>query len=469
MKASAILRGCYNVKIKILLVVILIILTIVFGALSFFVFIHNKGIIELKWQYKPVYYIDHEIGYAYKTDLLLNWMSSHNGPSPAKLFENGIPLGAANSLHDDIRNIGNGRYSFWYDTLYFSSSDNSDPRINGRTYEIYWPVPINHFIRWSIYFVTFVTFITTIITNILIYMFYRENMRKHLSRIVSYIIKIITILLLFIGIFLFSINIIGLFIPLRNMDIYKLKIGKKGKITLTEKELYNVINNRDLNNEKYIIVLNESIYKGIAHYWRDEGIYKYNLRIPIYENYLLFFASYIYPKTYKKYEFANYKKAIERGVGYCSQYSIIISEILKEKGIESKIIGLNGHVVATAKVDKNNNKWWVVDPDYCVVIKHSIEEIENNPEIIRNFYLKKGYNDETIDILIEIYRKEGNSIFESVKDYTGDKKYNNEYASYKLIWIIPLFFITPYFIYFFIPGMYNKLRICRGNKNSIVL
>ena len=63
----------------------------------------------------------------------------------------------------------------------------------------------------------------------------------------------------------------------------------------------------------------------IAHYWRDEGINKYYLRIPFWENYLLYIASYIDPEEYLKYEFYDYRRAIERGVGLCSQQAIIVS------------------------------------------------------------------------------------------------------------------------------------------------
>jgi hypothetical protein len=43
-------------------------------------------------------------------------------------------LGPGQALHDDIRRHGAGRYSHWERTLYFSTSDNSDPNANGRSY-----------------------------------------------------------------------------------------------------------------------------------------------------------------------------------------------------------------------------------------------------------------------------------------------------------------------------------------------
>ena len=55
-------------------------------------------------------------------------------PSTLKLFEDGQELGPAHAAHKDIREQGKGRYSHWKTALYFSASDNSDPRTNGRKY-----------------------------------------------------------------------------------------------------------------------------------------------------------------------------------------------------------------------------------------------------------------------------------------------------------------------------------------------
>ncbi|MBX9778456.1 MAG: hypothetical protein K2Y71_29125 [Xanthobacteraceae bacterium] len=54
--------------------------------------------------------------------------------SSLRLLENGRPLGPAHSVHADIRVNGGGRFSHWGNHLYFSSSDGSDPRSNGRKY-----------------------------------------------------------------------------------------------------------------------------------------------------------------------------------------------------------------------------------------------------------------------------------------------------------------------------------------------
>jgi len=50
------------------------------------------------------------------------------------LLEDGIPLGPENTQHDLIRQSGSGAHSHWGNSLYFSSSDGTDIRRNGRVY-----------------------------------------------------------------------------------------------------------------------------------------------------------------------------------------------------------------------------------------------------------------------------------------------------------------------------------------------
>jgi hypothetical protein len=85
----------------------------------------------------PIGNIRHEIGHAFIFVTGKPSLSCHSKPSSAILLEDGIPLpGPANALHDEIRGLGGGRYSFWKGTVYFSTPDNSDPRTNGRQYVI---------------------------------------------------------------------------------------------------------------------------------------------------------------------------------------------------------------------------------------------------------------------------------------------------------------------------------------------
>ena len=56
--------------------------------------------------------------------------------SPFLLCEDGKVIGKPHTLHDQIRQKGMGGFSHWGATLLFSSSDNSDPNNNGRSYKL---------------------------------------------------------------------------------------------------------------------------------------------------------------------------------------------------------------------------------------------------------------------------------------------------------------------------------------------
>ncbi len=89
--------------------------------------------------------IEHEQGYCYVAPIKAPCTpgSTKTGNlSPLVLYEDGKQLGPANAGHGTIREVGKGAYSHWSGTgkpddqqLYFSTSDNSDPRTNGRTYK----------------------------------------------------------------------------------------------------------------------------------------------------------------------------------------------------------------------------------------------------------------------------------------------------------------------------------------------
>jgi len=254
--------------------------------------------------------------------------------------------------------------------------------------------------------------------------------------------KIISFSLYTIAIILIVINTIGIFMSLRNLEIYtENNTFFKNDITLTQEQLLEILDEKENSKQDFALKANDAINKGIAHYWLDEGIDKYNLRIPIFENYILFLSSYAYPVSFEKYQFIDYQKAIERGVGLCSQHSIILSEILEKNDIDSKIVGLSGHVVVMANIDKKKDLWWILDPDYGVTIKHNISQIEEKPEIITAYYSEKGYNDVEIEKLVNIYGSEGNIIHDGVLEYNNKNKYYFEKLSYVAIWVLPLILI----------------------------
>ncbi|MFV3126360.1 hypothetical protein [Niveispirillum sp. KHB5.9] len=53
-----------------------------------------------------------------------------------EVFEDEQPLPLRNVMHVEIKAEGAGRYSFWTGAVCFSSLDNTDPNVNGRTYRL---------------------------------------------------------------------------------------------------------------------------------------------------------------------------------------------------------------------------------------------------------------------------------------------------------------------------------------------
>jgi hypothetical protein len=79
--------------------------------------------------------------------------SDHGGVtgSPSSFTEGGVTLGPPHSGHDDIRTLGEGRYSLWNENIVFSTSDGTDPRSNGKTYVLTGRTrPSGPVIPWSI-------------------------------------------------------------------------------------------------------------------------------------------------------------------------------------------------------------------------------------------------------------------------------------------------------------------------------
>jgi hypothetical protein len=98
-------------------------------------FSHEKGyayIAPLDISTRKLSFLGIKIKIKYKTKSGDSVSSPYR--STLQLFENGLALGPAHSLHDDIRNIGQGKFSHWGAGVYFSTSDNSDPQANGRIY-----------------------------------------------------------------------------------------------------------------------------------------------------------------------------------------------------------------------------------------------------------------------------------------------------------------------------------------------
>jgi len=242
------------------------------------------------------------------------------------------------------------------------------------------------------------------------------------------------------------INLIGLAFPLRNPAVYE-GIEYGGKIRAPQysaEEVYSQMDRNDSIDEQYpeyVKRLTSLIFEGTVHYWEEnEANNAFNLRIPIHENYLIYFSTLLSGEQ-ENYEFCRAERAIERSVSVCSQSSKILADILKRNRVPAQIVGLEGHVVVRARVDKETDKWWILDADYGVVIEHDINEIEANPEFVQEAYAAQGYSQGVIAALADIYGPEGNIVIDENPQCAGE-----DYL-YLLKWLLPSLGILP-FVFF---------------------
>lgn len=184
----------------------------------------------------------------------------------------------------------------------------------------------------------------------------------------------------------------------------------------------------------YVQQATNLVNKSIVHleWLKLDPITSYQL-VPIWENPVLFaLGKYSGLDQYKRYNFTNYKKSIERGFGVCGDASMILSQLLSKKRIPHKIVAFSEHVIIEAKV---NNTKIVLDPDFNVIVNASISEVTQEPALIADNYTLKGYPYSDVELLSKIYSTKFWT-YSSVYSFVP-KRYLLERISYFLFWFAP--------------------------------
>jgi hypothetical protein len=272
------------------------------------------------------------------------------------------------------------------------------------------------------------------------------------------------LILFIIGLILLGINLTGLFRSLRNENLYSEITPYKNDISIrfdeARKQWHRGKNETDKN---FALRAGKLINHTMAHYWKDEGIKKYNMQVPLWENYILYLTQKI--SGTKKYEFRNYKKAMERGVGICSQPCIALQYLLKNNKVKANLWDLKGHVVVEAQFCDGTR--YILDPDYGQYVPYGMQAIQENPELVREYYKNQNniYADHVkdhkhTDDIVKLYEKEGNHI------YFMDKSFED--FSYISIWIFPLLLMLPY-VYAIYKGVGPEFeKLIKESNNSFI-
>ncbi len=253
--------------------------------------------------------------------------------------------------------------------------------------------------------------------------------------------KILLVTMFILGSILLLISVFGLFKSLRNEELYSEITPYKDDISIGFEEAKKQWKQGEMESDKeFAARVTMLVNNSMAHYWRDEGINKYHMKIPVWDNYILSIKQWITGN--KKYEFRNYKKVIERGVGICSQPCIGLKYLLNANGIEADLWDLQGHIIVGTTFEDGTE--YTLDPDYGYVIPFGMKALQEDPELIREAYIHhdKVYaphlkeHKHTEDI-VSMYTQEGNGIYYMKKPF--------EDFSYWAKWILPILLILPYF------------------------
>jgi hypothetical protein len=98
---------------------------------------HRNGLLYLADVHTDTFRVPSFFKWKLLSNLSLGPPDTVEAPTRATsvLCEDDKQLGPPHALHADIASLGHGRFSQWGHGLYFSSSDGSDPNVNGRTYK----------------------------------------------------------------------------------------------------------------------------------------------------------------------------------------------------------------------------------------------------------------------------------------------------------------------------------------------
>jgi hypothetical protein len=204
------------------------------------------------------------------------------------------------------------------------------------------------------------------------------------------------------GAALMGANIAGFFLPLRAEMPTEFVLGIRldGPRMPYEEGVEQLKWRADDSAESYALRVNKVVSDSMIHGDASTDLGRWRLEIPVWENWSLHTFGAMNP-DFRKYRYWDHKKEFERGIGLCGNMSSIVIGYLAENGVPARTVGLNGHVVVTAEV--RPGVWYILDPDYGVVLPNSLEEVQNNPAIVEAAYRRAVHDERTINMVVDYY------------------------------------------------------------------
>lgn len=273
------------------------------------------------------------------------------------------------------------------------------------------------------------------------------------------LVRTFSILLAISGAGLLSLNVVGLFEELRRPglgvdDHEQLRFIPDDVLELSESlEKINALGNLESPDE-IAYAANQTVHRSLVHVnWPDVSPEDYRQLIPIWENYFLFsVGKFSGLPQFERYHFSDYKRSLERGIGICGDFSIVLSQVLSLYDIQSDIISFDGHVVVEYISESGDPI--ILDPDFGVSIPLSYSELGDNEEFVKSIYLSAGYSPSEVGYLFDIYGKSV-SVFDDTYAFMS-KRYIFERVSYALKWFFPIIMSVIGVLGLFFVHRYNS-------------
>lgn len=190
----------------------------------------------------------------------------------------------------------------------------------------------------------------------------------------------------------------------------------------------------DFNLEK----MNNLIFESIQHSDKREILF--------FENWSQWILSKIYNPLKKTQDAI---LIVDSGMGICSEVVTVMKKIALTNNLNSRIIGLNGHVLIEVYID---DKWYLADPDYGFIFDSSYEQILSLDNVqIKSLISKKlssrGFNDKFTDTYFNIFTSIDDNIILSEGEFLSHRLYFLEMTLKSFNWFFTLisFFMLLFF------------------------
>ena len=171
-----------------------------------------------------------------------------------------------------------------------------------------------------------------------------------------------------LGMLLLLLNITGVIFP---------RFGESAPPSVTgDRSLATLMRRPAEEDEAYFERLTDELHDLIEHRWPVGPV-------PARENYVLHLMQYLVP-SFKNYEYISHDRAIKRGYGICTQYSLALYDILDGQGYEPKIVQLRRHTFV--EVSTTAGQAMILDADYGLVFQMSYEEIASDVSKVAPHY-----------------------------------------------------------------------------------